>query len=189
MTELEQFLSARDALLRHRTDWKSACTSFRWPTFTHFNWARDYFDSIARDNPAPALHIVEESGQASRLSYEELRQRSNQVANFLTGLGARRGDRILLMLGNEVPLWETMLAAIKFGGVLIPATTLLSGDDLADRLQRGNARWVITNGAGAAKFGALPASILNAMTLISTAESSGPGWTAYKQSTQEATEF
>jgi acetyl-CoA synthetase len=189
MTELEQFLSARDALLQHRTDWQSACTSFRWPTFTHFNWARDYFDSIARNNPAPALHIVEESGQAARLSYEELRQRSNQVANFLTGLGARRGDRILLMLGNEVPLWETMLAAIKFGGVLIPATTLLSGDDLADRLQRGNARWVITNGVGAAKFAALPASVLNAMTLISTAESSGPGWTAYGQSTQEATEF
>ena len=189
MTELEQFLSARDALLQHRTDWKSAQSSFRWPMFTHFNWARDYFDSIARDNPAPALHIVEESGQASRLSYEELRQRSNQVANFLTGLGARRGDRILLMLGNEVPLWETMLAAIKFGGVLIPATTLLSGDDLADRLQRGNARWVITNSVGAAKFAALPASVLNSMTLISTAESSGPGWTAYGQSTQEATEF
>ena len=189
MTELEQFFSARDALLRHRTDWKSARASFRWPTFTHFNWARDYFDTIARDNPAPALHIVEESGQASRLSYDELRQRSNQVANFLMGLGARRGDRILLMLGNEVPLWETMLAAIKFGGVLIPATTLLSGDDLADRLQRGNARWVITNGIGAAKFAALPASILESMTLISTAESTDPGWTAYDRSTLESTEF
>jgi hypothetical protein len=102
MTELEQFLSARDALLTRRTDWKAAQRDFEWPKLTHFNWARDYFDTIARDNAAPALKIVEETGVTAKLSYDELRQRSNQVGNFLLGLGAQRGDRILLMLGNEV---------------------------------------------------------------------------------------
>ena len=130
MTELAQFLSCRDLLLTHRTDYEAAVKAFKWPVLDRFNWALDYFDSIARDNPAPALHIVEDSGQQFRLSYAELSQRSNQVANWLVALGARKGDRILLMMGNEVPLWETMLAAIKLGAVLIPATTLLSGDDL-----------------------------------------------------------
>ena len=152
MTELEQFLSCRDLLLTHRTDYDAAVQAFKWPVLEHFNWALDYFDSIARDNPAPALHIVEDSGQQFRLSYAELSQRSNQVANWLVALGARKGDRILLMMGNEVPLWETMLVAIKLGAVLIPATTLLSGDDLADRLQRGQVRHVITNAAGMAKI-------------------------------------
>ena len=151
-TELEQFLAARNSLLEHRTHWQAAVDAFKWPKLERFNWARDYFDSIARGNAAPALHIVEESGEEARLSYDDLRVRSNQVASFLVGQGARRGDRILLMLGNEVALWETMLAAIKIGAVLIPATTLLSGDDLADRLRRGRVRWVITNATGVGKF-------------------------------------
>ena len=72
MTELAQFLSCRDLLLTHRTDYEAALQAFKWPVLEHFNWALDYFDSIARDNPAPALHIVEDSGQQFRLSYAEL---------------------------------------------------------------------------------------------------------------------
>ena len=78
--ELDQFLAARKALLEHRTSWQAAVSAFRWPQLEHFNWARDYFDGIARGNPAPALHIVEESGEEARLTYDELRRRSNQVA-------------------------------------------------------------------------------------------------------------
>jgi len=193
MTELEQFLSARDALLTRRTDWKAAQRDFEWPKLTHFNWARDYFDTVARDNTAPALQIVEETGATAKLSYDELRKRSNQVGNFLLGLGAQRGDRILLMLGNEVPLWETMLAAIKIGAVVIPATTLLSGDDLQDRLLRGNARWVITNATGCEKFAELPTELLERMTLIHTAiapgEPSVSGWIDFALSELESNEL
>jgi len=126
MSELDSFLAARDGLLARRTDLAAATENFQWPALKHFNWAIDYFDAIARNNDKPALHIVEETGEQARLSYSELSKRSSQVANFLRGLGAKPGDRILLMLGNEVPLWETMLAAIKIGAVVIPATTLLS---------------------------------------------------------------
>ena len=193
MTELEQFLSARDTLLNRRTDWKAAQRDFEWPRLMHFNWARDYFDTIARDNAAPALKIVEESGATAKLSYEELRKRSNQVGNFLLGLGAQRGDRILLMLGNEVPLWETMLAAIKIGAVVIPATTLLSGDDLQDRLQRGNARWVITNATGREKFAELPTEMLERLKLINTAampdEPPVHGWIDFALSAREPFEL
>ena len=119
MSELEQFLASRDALLTHRTDYEAAVEAFRWPVLTHFNWGLDYFDSIARDNSAPALHIVEASGEQFRLSYAELSQRSNQVANWLVALGARKGDRIVLMMGNEVPLWYNLRPATsRHGNVL-----------------------------------------------------------------------
>ena len=62
---------------------------------------------------------------AALMSYAALAERSSQVANWLRGLGARRGDRLLLMLGNIAPLWEVILAAMKLGVVIIPATTLL----------------------------------------------------------------
>jgi len=151
MSELAAFLAARDGLLARRTDLTAASAHFAWPTLKHFNWAIDYFDAIARNNDQPALHIVEETGEQAKLTYAELSMRSSQVANFLRGLGAKPGDRILLMLGNEVPLWETMLAAIKIGAVVIPATTLLSGADLADRLERGQVKWIITNATGSAR--------------------------------------
>jgi acetyl-CoA synthetase len=192
LRELDRFLACRDHLLANRTDLAAATAGFEWPQLDRFNWAIDYFDAMARDNPAPALHIVEESGAQSRLSYAELSARSNQVANFLIGLGARRGDRILLMIGNEVPLWETMLAAIKFGAVLIPATTLLSGDDLADRLRRGNVRHVITNAAGMAKFQELPAADTTGRSLICVSAGSAglpPGWIDYWGSRASPTAF
>jgi acetyl-CoA synthetase len=182
MTELERFLAARDFLIAHRTDYEAASAGFAWPRLERFNWANDYFDAIAAGNDAPALHIVEESGAEAKLGYRELAERSRRVANFLVGLGARRGDRILLMLGNEVPLWETMLAAIRIGAVVIPATTLLAGADLLDRLQRGNARFVVTNATGAAKFDELPAAALAGIRLVTVAGAAGGdrGWIDYR---------
>jgi acetyl-CoA synthetase len=189
MTELARFTAARDLLLAHRTDYAAAVAGFAWPQLERFNWASDYFDTIARGNDAPALHIVEESGTEATRSYAQLSARSNQVANFLVRLGARRGDRILLMLGNEVALWETMLAAIKLGAVVIPATMLLSGDDLADRMERGKVRHVVTNAAGATKLSELPAAMIDGVRRIRTGGAALPGWTDFADSASESATF
>jgi acetyl-CoA synthetase len=140
---LEIFLEKRDFLLRYRMDYATAYRGFEWPELTHFNWALDYFDPMAAGNERPALWVVDENGSETKLSFLELSERSNRVANFLRSTGIKRGDRILVMLGNEVALWDIMLAAIKLGAVLIPATTLLTPDDLRDRLDRGQVRQVI----------------------------------------------
>jgi acetyl-CoA synthetase len=196
MTELDAFLAARDGLLARRTDLAAAVAQFQWPALRHFNWATDYFDAIARGNDRPALHIVEASGAQARLTYAELSRRSSQVANFLRGLGAQPGDRILLMLGNEVPLWETMLAAIKLGAVVIPATTLLSGPDLADRLARGRVRWIVTNGAGCAGVRALDPALTAGVGLVFAGEAGRdaagqppPGWTDHADSARAEPAF
>jgi acetyl-CoA synthetase len=149
---LHPFHAARDLLLRLRDDQPSAVREFRWPVLDRFNWALDHFDAIARGNDATALHIVGEDGSEVKHSFAEMAKRSAQVANHLRALGVRRGDRILLMLGNELALWEVMLAAIKLGAVVIPATSLLTPADLRDRLERGNVRHVVAASAQAAKF-------------------------------------
>ncbi len=150
------FIAARDFLLAHRTDYDTAVRDFRWPVLDEFNWALDHFDVMASGNDAPALWIVGDDGSEHKRSFREMSERSAQVANHLRALGVRRGDRILLMLGNEVPLWETMLAAMKLGAVVIPATALLTPADLRDRIERGNVRHVVAASAHAPKFADVP---------------------------------
>ena len=122
------FREARDFLLAHRTDYAAAYAGFRWPDAPRFNWALDWFDADLAADPAtrdsPALWIHEAAtGAEIRLTFAELSLRSNRVANHLRGLGLRRGAHLLLLLGNVPALWETMLAAMKLGAVVIPATT------------------------------------------------------------------
>jgi acetyl-CoA synthetase len=196
MTEHDRFRAARDLLLAQRTDYDAARAAFAWPKLETFNWAVDWFDAIAKGNDAPALHIVEESGTEAKLSYAQLSARSSQVANFLASLGAKRGDRMLLMLGNEVPLWETMLAAIKLGVVVIPATLLLSGPDLADRIARGRVRWILTNGTGLARVAEVPGDALAGVGRILAGdagrdEGGAPpaGWTDYRDADRASDRF
>ena len=155
MTPTRAFLQARDFLLRHRVDYDTAYREFRWPKLDEFNWALDYFDIQAKDNEVPALWIVDEGGSEQKLSYAELSARSNQVANFLRMHGVKRGDRILVMLPNQVELWEVMLAAIKLGAVTIPSTMLLAHNDLADRLDRGNVKHLVVAASETEKFSEL----------------------------------
>ena len=154
------FQQARAFLLEHRTDYDTAVAGFRWPDPVDFNWALDWFDAELARNPdsrdRPALWIVDAaSNRETKLSFATLAKRSNQVANFLRAQGLKRGDHLLLLLGNVVPLWETMLAAIKLGVVVIPATTLLTSDELRDRLDRGRSKLVVAAPDQVAKFAGL----------------------------------
>ena len=180
--DLAHYRAARDFLLAHRSDHNAAQAGFRWPQLEHFNWALDHFDDLARDNHSPALWIVADDGSEQIVSYAQMSARSARVANWLESLGVARGDRVLLMLGNEVPLWELMLACIKIGAVMIPATQLLSRDDLVDRFERGRVRVVVTTAVHAAKFDGLdahaPGPVLRIVTDASSSVS--PGWTDYR---------
>jgi len=177
----ESFRAARDLLLGYRSDYAAARREFAWPELDEFNWALDWFDVIAAEHPdRPGLRIVSDSdgGPDGRtdvsLSYGALAGRSAQVANWLRGLGVRRGDRVLLMLGNVAPLWEVILAAMKLGAVIIPASTLLQPADLADRLVRGSVRHVVADAASAAKFAGLPGDWTRIVV-----DGVVPGWQSY----------
>jgi acetyl-CoA synthetase len=165
------FIEARDFLLAHREDYETAYRDFRWPVLDRFNWALDYFDPMARDNRTPGLWIVDDGGGETRLSFAELSERSSRLANHLRRLGVCRGDRVLMMFGNVPALWECMLAAMKLGAVIIPATTLLSRDDLLDRFARGRVRHVVAGVDNAAKFADLPGDY----TKIAVG-GAAPGW-------------
>ncbi|MEU9570880.1 AMP-binding protein [Streptomyces massasporeus] len=152
----ELFRSARDFLLEHRDDYPTAYAGFRWPRPECFNWALDWFDVIAHGNARTALHLVEEDGRETRLSFGEMSVRSAQFASWLRDRGVRAEDRILVMLGNQAELWITALAAMKLRAVVIPATPLLGPADLRDRVERGRVRHVIARPEDFGKFDEVP---------------------------------
>lgn len=175
-SEASSFIQARDFLRNHRTEYEKAHTGFEWPKLAHFNWALDYFDLYATGNDRPALIVISDDGREERMSFAELSARSSQVASWLRRQGVKRGDRVLVMLPNIAPLWEIMLAAIKLGAVLIPATTLLAPEDLADRFERGGVKHVLTDPSGAGKFEAFT----HAFTRI-VVGGEVRGWTSYTE--------
>jgi acetyl-CoA synthetase len=172
------FQQARQFLLDNRTDYQAAVKGFEWPEPVPFNWALDWFDADLARSPDSkdrcALWIVDvASGQETRLTFAELSARSNQVANWLRGLGLGRGDHLLVVLNNVAPLWEVMLAAMKLGVVVIPATTLLTTEELADRVERGRARMIIAGEDQAEKCKGLPR---DGVTFVTTSTSKLGGW-------------
>ena len=104
-------------------------------------------------------------------------QRSAQVANWLRALGVARGDRVLLLMPNEVALWETMLACMKLGAVIVPTTTLVSTDDLADRFDRGAVKHVICTASATAKFDVFPGAYTR--IVVGAAGGLPAGWQDY----------
>ena len=182
-TSTQAFYQARDFLLARRSDRAAACAGFQWPQLDQFNWALDHFDRMARDNDAAALVIVQEDGSVQRSSFAQLSARSNQVANWLVQLGVKRGDRVLLMLGNQQELWESMLALMKIGAVMVPTTTLLISADLQDRVARGGVGHVICAADAVSRFD----SVGGDFTRITTG--TRPGWHSFDQSQAAAVLF
>src|SRR6188768_53661 len=180
---MTSFKDARAFLLEHRTDYDAAVKGFRWPDPVPFNWALDWFDAELAKNPESAdrtaLWIVDAGDRETKLSFATLSSRSNQVANFLRAQGLKRGDHLLLLLGNVIPLWETMLAAMKLGVVVIPATTLLTADELRDRLDRGKARAVVAAQDQVGKFASLHTGKL--IRIVVGATTSVEGWLSFEQ--------
>jgi acetyl-CoA synthetase len=178
------FREARDLLLKLHGEHEAAVSLFRWPRFERFNWALDWFDEVAAGNDCGAVRLIAADGTARELSYAELSARSNQTANWLHRHGVRFGDRLLLMLDNQYAVWESILAAIKLGAVVIPTYTSVSGHDLADRLDRGGVSHVLTEDRLTGRFDKHPAGL----TRLNTGHEV-QGWANYAEAAGESTLF
>ncbi len=156
-TATENYRQARDLLLSLRGEHARAVSEFRWPEVGDtFNWACDWFDVVARGSDRPALVIVEEDGSSQSRTFDEMARRSDQVAAWLAAQGVGKGDPVLLMLGNQVELWDCMLGVMKLGAIIMPTTLAAGPNDLVDRIARGGARFVVTNPDQTAKFDEVP---------------------------------
>jgi len=182
-----EFLAARDFLLQV-PNYNEAKAHFAWPRVSDFNWALDYFDSLAERRTNPALLYVDDKGTEKKLSFGEMREKSNKAANFLRSLGLGKRDRVLLMMANRPELFQVILGAMKLGCVIIPASTLLTTEDLRDRMERGKVKCVITDAELTSRIdNALPA-VATKVTKISLGAREGE-WVNFTQIDDQAATF
>jgi acetyl-CoA synthetase len=181
MTE-HPFVAAREFLLANREDYTLAREKFTWPELEHFNWALECFDALPAERTG--LWLVNVDGSEEKYTFGQLRRQSNQVANYLRQLGVRRGDHLLLVLGNCLQLWETLLAAMKLGAVVIPATTLLTSADLRDRVTRGQVKAVVAASDLTARFEGIQGAPIRVAVGAEVA-----GWHAYAESAGGSEDF
>jgi acetyl-CoA synthetase len=180
----DAYRASRDQLLSLRGEHERAVREFTFPDLgDRWNWGIDWFDAVARGNDRTALTIVEEDESSASVTFDEMARRSDQVAAMLASLGVRRGDAVVLMLGNQVELWESMLAVIKLGAVVMPTTTAVGPGDLVDRMERGSARAVITNAREVHKFDDVPGGYVRiavgGASADGAADDAAAGWADY----------
>lgn len=179
-----EFEQARDFLILHRADYDYAFNHFKWPSLEKFNWALDYFDNMAEGNNNTALWIVNESGKEEKYSFADLSSRSSQVANYLRKLGLHKGDSVLLMVGNDLAYWELMLAIMKVGAIIVPASPFLSSPELEDRLVRGRVRMVAAKKEFAERFRLKSSGVISLLV-----DGVLPDWQNYADATQESADY
>ncbi|MCQ2612158.1 MAG: AMP-binding protein [Treponemataceae bacterium] len=100
----------------------------------NFNFAYDVMDAIAAKKPdAPALVWTNDEDDYLEISFGKMKEMSDQAASFFMSCGVKKGDFVMLILQRRYEFWVSMLALHKIGAVAIPATHMLTTDDLIYR--------------------------------------------------------
>jgi acetyl-CoA synthetase len=113
----------------------------------NFNFAYDVMDEWAATSPdKTALLWTNDEGAEIRLSFKDIKERSDQAASYLQSLGISRGDMVMLIQKRRLEWWITMLALCKLGAVAIPATHMLTKKDIVYRNTRASVKGIICVG-------------------------------------------
>ncbi len=132
-----------------QTDAAGVLTAFSLKVPADYNFGYDVVDVLGRETPdAPALVWCNPAKEERRFSFAEIARLSNQTANVLRALGVRKGDRVLVLLRRNYEYWYVAPALHKLGAVLIPATHMLTVDDLRYRVQTADVKLAIASPEG-----------------------------------------
>jgi acetyl-CoA synthetase len=146
--------------LPKRESYDSLIRDFRWEIPDRFNIGRAVADECAAREPERlALEHFSPAGDHARLTYGELRDRSNQLANALVSMGVTRGDRVALLLPQSFATVIAHVAIYKIGAIALPLALLFGADALEYRLNDSAAVAVITNAFGHSKLSDISANL------------------------------
>ena len=134
--------------------YESLRDNFSWDTPEYFNFG-EMIDHYAQDPERVALLWEDERRNRARLTFANLRDQSNRIANALSGIGIGRRDPVLLVL-PRITMWQAAyIGLLKLGAIVIPCTSMLREKDLVYRANHSGARAIIAAPASAEMVGDL----------------------------------
>jgi acetyl-CoA synthetase len=160
-------------MLKPAATYDDLIARFRWVVPERYNIATSCCDNWAMADPERVAVIsVDAGGDVFTLSYRELQEKANRLANALAARGVQPGDRVAIMLpqGRSLPIAH--MAVYKLGAVAVPLANLFGIDAIGYRLTDSGAAALITNAAGLEK-GRRPSSLPLAGRVASGASREG----------------
>jgi acetyl-CoA synthetase len=118
--------------------------SFRWEVPDRYNIATDVLDK--HDRNRVAMLFEDYKGNERRLTFGDLQDMSNKIANVLQGLGVARGDRVTVLLPSLPETAAAFIAVYKIGAILLSLSQLYGDDGIAHRLSDSQSKILITDG-------------------------------------------
>ena len=127
--------------------------AFQWNVPERYNIGVAVCDEwAAREPNRLALLDVNSPHSVTRVTFGDLRARSNQLANLIQKSGIKRGERIAILLPQSREVAESHIAIYKAGAVALPLAVLFGVDALLYRLRDAGVTGLITNSAGLQKL-------------------------------------
>ena len=80
-----------------------------------------------------------------KITYKEINEGANRVANSLLRLGIKKGDKVCVIMTNSVEYFHTWFALAKIGAVMVPINIALKGSLLRHIIQNSDASVVIVD--------------------------------------------
>jgi acetyl-CoA synthetase len=132
------------------TSYDQARASHRWEVPERYNIAADVCDKHPRDN----LAMIHEDylGNQRRVSWGELQDTSNRLANVFAAQGVQRGDRVAMLLPPTPETAAAFFAVWKMGAILLSMSVLYGDDGIRHRLTDSGAKLLVTNEANAGRI-------------------------------------
>jgi acetyl-CoA synthetase len=175
-------------MLTQTSDYADLYRNFRWEVPARFNIASACCDRYADGTNRLALIYVNEDGEATRTSFDEMRALSSRFANVLKADGLSRGDRVAVFLSQSLELPIVHLAAFRSGLVSVPLFTLFGEDALEFRLANSGAKAVVTDEGGWDKLSRIRERLPYLQDIYVTSEAIHAGAKSFWSSIETASE-
>jgi len=158
--------------------------NLRVPKPEFFNWTHEIFEGLhVAEQPDKTAIVLAGEGHEQEITYAELAHRANRLLNYWRAAGVAEGDAVLLMVPVCAELWDTYVAGIKGGQVIVPTATIMTVKDLEYRFGRLLPAVVIADAENAEKIDeaeqAIGQRIALKMLVDASAETSRPGWVSF----------
>ncbi|MCF8565255.1 AMP-binding protein [Alicyclobacillus tolerans] len=139
--------------------WEDVIHTFDWNPRERFNAAHECCDRWAEGSNRIAVYWEDEAGNREQYTYAQLKDKSDRFANALKSLGVKKGDRVAALLGKDMALIITVLAAWKIGAIYVPLFTAFGPQAIEYRLQAAQCKVLVTNREQANKLGDVKAEV------------------------------